>query len=85
MSAGTGMRSFGHRSAWIMPTAENANVAMYLGEFLLKPGHLVIRGIDLGRAMLEISARSSELPSGTLVDNKDAIDYAAAYRAYRGL
>ncbi|RLQ23039.1 hypothetical protein DWB85_03410 [Seongchinamella sediminis] len=85
MSKGTGMRSFAHRSAWIMPTAENANAGMVLGELLLKPGYLVIRGIDLGRAMLEISARTSELPTGTLIDNKDAIDYAAAYRAYRGL
>jgi len=85
LSRGTGMRSFGHRSAWIMPTAENANAGMYFGESLLKPGHLVIRGIDLGRAMLEISARPEELPTGTLIDNKDAIDYAAAYRAYRGI
>ena len=85
MSRGTGMRSFGHRSAWIMPTSENANAGMYLGEFLLKPGHLVIRGIDLGRAMLEISARTDELASGTLIDNKDAIDFAAAYRAHKGI
>ncbi|TDG13932.1 hypothetical protein E2F43_10570 [Seongchinamella unica] len=85
MSRGTGLRSFGHRSGWIMPTAENANAGMYLGEILLKPGHLVIRGIDLGRAMLEISARTDELASGSLIDNKDAIDYAAAYRAYRGI
>ena len=85
MSAGTGMRSFGHRSGWVMPTSENANAGMYLGEILLKPGHLVIRGIDLGRAMLEISARTEELASGTLIDNKDAIDFAAAYRAYKGI
>lgn len=81
MAAGTGLRTFGHRSAWIRPTRENANWGMLAGEWLLKPGHLVIRGIDLGRAMLEISARTRELPNGTLIDNRDAIEYARLYRA----
>jgi len=85
MAQGTGLRTFGHRSAWIRPTDENSNAAMLVGELLLKPGHLVIRGIDLGRAMLEISARTQELANGTLIDNKDAIDYAAAYRSHKGL
>lgn len=81
LAEGTGLRTFGHHSAWIRPTDENASVGAYLGEWLLKPGHLVIRGIDLGRAMLEISARTEELPNGTLIDNADALAYAAAYRA----
>lgn len=82
LANGTGLRTYGHRSAWVRPTDENAHLGIYLGEWLLKPGHLVIRGVDLGRAMLEISARTEELPNGTLIDNKDAIDYAAAYRGY---
>lgn len=82
LAQGTGLRTFGHRSAWVRPTDENAHWGIYLGEWLLRPGHLVIRGVDLGRAMLEISARTDELPNGTLLDNKDAIDYAAAYRGY---
>jgi uncharacterized protein YbjT (DUF2867 family) len=82
LAEGTGLRTFGHRSAWVRPTDENAHLGIYIGEWLLKPGHLVIRGIDLGRAMLEISARTDELPNGTLIDNKDAIDYAASYRGY---
>jgi len=53
---------------------------IFAAEPLLKPGHLVIRGIDLGRAMLEISVRPEELPNGTLIDNRDAILYARAYR-----
>lgn len=80
MAVGTGLRTFGHRSAWIRPTRANAHLGIYLLEPLLKPGHLVIRGVDLGRAMLEISARTRELPNGALIDNRDAIDYAA-YRA----
>ncbi|MEP4148044.1 MAG: hypothetical protein ABJL54_12535 [Halioglobus sp.] len=85
MANGTGLRAFGHRSAWIRPTEENANFAMYLGERLLEPGYLVIPGVDLGRAMFEISARTDELPNGALIDNKDAIEYAAAYRTHKGI
>lgn len=85
MSQGTGLRTFGHRSAWIRPTQEHMNFGMSVAELLFKPGYLVIRGVDLGRAMLEISARTEELPSGMLIDNKDAIEYAAAYRDHFGL
>ncbi len=80
MAEGTGLRTFGHRSGWVRPTAENAHLGVYLLEPLLKPGHLVIRAVDLGRAMLEISARTGELPNGALIDNRDALAYAAAYR-----
>ena len=80
MAEGTGLRTFGHRSAWIRPTDDNANLLIYLAEPLLMPGYLVIRGTDLGNAMLEISTRTEELPNGALIDNKDAIDYADAYR-----
>lgn len=79
MAEGTGLRTFGHRSGWVRPTSENANWLIYAMEPLLVPGHLVIRGIDLGGAMLEISARTQELPNGQLLDNKDARLYAEAY------
>lgn len=84
-AAGSGLRTFGHRSAWIRPTDENSNWLIYAAEPLFKPGYQVIRGIDLGRAMLEISARTNELANGSLIDNRDAIEYAAAYREYKGL
>jgi len=34
--------------------------------------------------MLEISARTQELPNGTLIDNADSIAYAQAYEARMG-
>ncbi|WP_116365755.1 NAD(P)H-binding protein [Parahaliea mediterranea] len=85
MAEGTGLRTFGHRSVWIRPTDENAHLGTRLLEPLLQPGHLVIRAVDLGRAMLEISARTAELPNGTLIDNRDALEYARVYRQHTGL
>jgi len=80
MADGTGMRSFGHRSAYIRPTSEQSNAATYVLEWLLRPGNQVIRATALGQAMLEISARTTELANGTLIDNADAIAYAKAYQ-----
>jgi hypothetical protein len=78
--AGTGdLRTFSYRSAFVRPTTERANPMHYLGEFLLRPGNLVITGKQLGEAMLEISARTTELDNGTLIDNADSIAFAAAY------
>lgn len=85
MAEGTGLRSFDYRSAWVRPTSEQANALIYAGEFLLRPGYLVIPGKELGQAMLEISVRTAELPNGTLIDNKDSIDYARAYAIRHGL
>jgi hypothetical protein len=79
MAEGTGLRTFSYRSAYIRPTAEQSDMFNYLGEWLLRPGKLVIPARNLGRAMLEISARTGELPNGTLIDNADSIAYARLY------
>jgi uncharacterized protein YbjT (DUF2867 family) len=80
LAEGSGLRTFGYRSAFIRPSSEQANVLHYALEALLRPGSLVIPADDLGASMLEISARTSELPNGTIIDNADSIAYAQAYR-----
>lgn len=80
MAQGTGLRTFSYRSAYVRPTSERANALTYAGEWLLRPGKLVITGKALGQAMLEISARTNELANGTLIDNADSITYADLYR-----
>jgi hypothetical protein len=81
LAAGTGLRTFSYRSAFVRPTSEQANAAHYLLETLLRPGNLVISATELGRAMLEISARTQELENGTLIDNADSIAFTRAYQA----
>ena len=80
LAEGTGLRTFGYRSAFVRPTSEQANVLHYVLEALLKPGSLVISSKELGGSMLEISARTTELPNGALIDNADSIAYAVAYQ-----
>ena len=84
LAAATEMRSFAYRSAMVRRTSERATRAEYIMESLLKPGLLVITAKDLGGAMLEIAARTAELPNGTIIDNADSILYAHAYKAHMG-
>lgn len=79
LAAGTGLRTFSYRSGYIRPADVQSNIFHYTLEALLTPGSMVISSEELGAAMLEISARSSELENGTLLDNADSIAYAKAY------
>ena len=79
LAEGSGLRTFGYRSAFIRPTTEQANVLHYALEMILKPGGLVITSKELGGAMLEIGMRTGELANGTLIDNADSIAYAHLY------
>ena len=80
LATGTGLRTFGYRSAYVRPTSEQANVLIYLLEWLLRPGKLVIPSKALGQSMLEISMRTQELPNGSVIDNADSIAYAQLYQ-----
>ena len=80
LAEGNGLRSFSYRSGYIRPADAQSNGLHYMLEALFAPGAVAISSRDLGRAMLEISARTGELPNGTLIDNADSIAYARAYR-----
>tara|TARA_B110000503_G_scaffold32101_2_gene52071 strand:- start:8070 stop:8897 length:828 start_codon:yes stop_codon:yes gene_type:complete len=79
LANGSDLRTFGYRSAFVRPSSERANAMHYILEALLRPGSLVISAKELGGAMLEISARTTELDNGTLIDNADSISFAEAY------
>ncbi len=80
MAAGTGLRTFSYRSAYIRPISETTNAGHHITEALLRPGSLVTTSKELGQAMLEISARTQELPNGGLLDNGDSLAYTKAYQ-----
>lgn len=84
MAEGSDLRTFNYRSAFVRPTRAQSNVLHYLLELALRPGALVISAPALGNAMLEISARTTELANGTLIDNADSIAFAEAYRKRTG-
>jgi hypothetical protein len=79
LAHGTGLRTFAYHSAFIRPSSEQANILHRALALLLQPGKLVITAPELGQAMLEISARTTELPNGSIIDNADGIAYAGLY------
>ena len=85
MAENTGLRTFSYRSAYIRPTQDQSNLLSYFGEWIMRPGDLVVTATDLGRAMLEISARTQELDNGTIIDNADTNDFAEAYKQANNL
>ena len=72
-----GEQDFSTVSLLILPSGA------YFLAAISRPGDLVINGKDLGNAMLEISARTQELPTGTVLDNADGIAYAKLYAESR--
>jgi hypothetical protein len=76
LARGTGLRTFAYHSAFVRPSSEQANILHRILAVLLQPGKLVITATELGKAMLEISARTAELPNGSIIDNADSIAYA---------
>ena len=84
LAQGSGLRTFSYRSAFVRPTSEQASSLHYFLEALLRPGSLVISSKELGEAMLEISARTTTLKNGALIDNADSIAYAKAYEKRLG-
>jgi hypothetical protein len=79
MAENTPLRTFHYRSAFVRPTAEQANAFHYFLEALFTPGSMVIPAKELGQCMLEISHRTNELANGTIIDNADSIAYANTY------
>lgn len=79
MARGSGLRTFAYRSAFIRPSSEQTNILHRILALLLQPGKLVITATELGESMLEISARITELPNGSVIDNADSIAYARLY------
>ena len=79
LARGTGLRTFAYHSAFVRPSSEQANILHRILAMLLQPGNLVITATELGEAMLEISARTTELPNGSIIDNADSIAYARLY------
>jgi len=77
---GVGGRSFGYRSGLIRRTDDNCSPLCHLAFWLARPGSLAVTGPELGQSMLEISARTGEVPNGALIDNADTIAFAAAAR-----
>ena len=81
-AAGTGLRVVSYRPAGVL--REGARARWYTSPFwLLRPLKRAIEPSAIGEAMLEVTARGADVPGGVL-ENRDLLRFANAYRRRRG-
>jgi hypothetical protein len=81
MAAGTGLRVVSYRPGGVL--REGARARWYTSPFwIFRPLKRAIEPSAIGEAMLEVTARGSDVPDGVL-ENRDLLRFANAYRARR--
>lgn len=82
LAQGSNIAVVAYRPTYVAPSATGASRGHRIAYTVLSPFDFATRSTDVGRAMIEVTARGGpELPHGTILENKDLLGYAAAYRA----
>ena len=83
LANGTALRVVSHRPGGVL--REGARARWYAAPlWLLKPIKRAIEPTAIGQAMLEVTARGAQVPSGTILENRDLLRYSNGYRARTG-
>ncbi|MEZ5290938.1 MAG: NAD(P)H-binding protein [Vicinamibacterales bacterium] len=81
-AAGTGLRIVSYRPAGVL--REGGRARWYTAPFwLLRPLKRAVEPTAIGQAMLEVTARGSDVPGGIL-ETRDLLRFANGYRVRRG-
>ena len=76
---GTKMRVIAYRPDYIGPTSEEAHLGQDLLFGFFRPVGAAVRATEIGRAMLEVSARGGEFENGTRLGTRSIVLYSDAY------
>lgn len=83
LAGGTSLRVVSHRPGGVL--REGARAQWYTAPLWgLKSIKRAIEPTGIGQAMLEVTARGPQVPSGTILENRDLLRYANGYRARTG-
>ena len=83
IAEGTNLRVIAYRPDYIGPTDEEAHLGQDLLYWFFAPVGAAVRAEQIGRAMLEVTARSEEFDNGDKVGTRSIIRYSDAYAARR--
>ncbi|MEM7504818.1 MAG: hypothetical protein AAF417_22500, partial [Pseudomonadota bacterium] len=83
LAEGTKLRVISYRPAFIRPTEAEVHVGHKLLHAVFRPIGASVAADAIGAAMLEMSARSSGVPNGTILENKDINLLSDAYERSR--
>jgi nucleoside-diphosphate-sugar epimerase len=80
LARGTGLRVVSHRPGGVL--REGSRARWYTAPlWILKPIKRAIEPTAIGQAMLEVTARGSQVPSGSVLENRDLLRLSNGYRA----
>lgn len=78
--AGSNLRVISYRPSFILPTEPEAHLGHRILYAIFAPIKFAVAAQAIGEAMLEVSARGSQLANGTILENTDILGYAKAYK-----
>ena len=73
------LRVVSYRPAVILPTEAEAHLGHRIMYAILAPIKSIVAAESIGSAMLEVSARGQQYPSGTILENREIIGLGDAY------
>lgn len=76
---GTNLRVIAYRPDYIGPTTEQAHLGQDLLYWFFRPVGAAVRAIEIGKAMLELTARGSTFENGTKISTSGIVRYSEAY------
>jgi hypothetical protein len=76
---GSNLRVIAYRPDYIGPTAEEAHAGQKLLYWFFRPVGAAVRATEIGKAMLELTARGSAAKHGTKVSTSAIVRYGKAY------
>ncbi|MBT8054154.1 MAG: hypothetical protein HKN57_08220 [Xanthomonadales bacterium] len=76
---GTNLRVIAYRPDYIGPTEEEAHIGQNLLYWFFRPVGAAVRATEIGRAMIELTARGSSFQNGTKVSTSGIVRYSDAY------
>jgi len=83
LADGTGLRVVSHRPGGVL--REGARARWYTAPlWVLRPIKRAIEPTAIGQAMLEVTARGAQVPSGSVLENRDLLRLSNGYRARTG-
>ena len=76
---GTKMRVIAYRPDYIGPTRQEAHVGQDLLFWFFRPVGAAVRATEIGRTMLDVTARGSEFENGSRLGTRSIVLYSDAY------
>jgi hypothetical protein len=76
---GKNLRVISYRPDYIGATTEQAHLSQELLYWFFRPVGAAVRATEIGKAMLELTARGSTFENGTKISTSDIVRYSAAY------